>query len=634
MSLWSRRPDRVTLLATGALLVLLVALGMLQFHWIGEVSRAARERLRSRLEADAQRFSEELDRELSRAFMAFVQHSTEGDPHTRLAEQMRRWQAAAPYPGLVRGLFLARPDGSGRWTVERLEATGRFVPSGWPVEVAALGRRLSTPAQVSVSDIAASGRPESAAPDAAETALPLIDGSAPALVLPLAPPFHPMVPDGPGPTEVRLPEPGFVLIQLDREVLARTLLPELAERFFDVSREPHVLLAVAGPGGQLIYRSEPKLAPARYLPGDLAVPLLGMRGLGRLHGLTPGPLPRHDAAPRERHNHFRIIVPLRVLLHGRPAPVTAGAWQLVVTHRAGSLEAAVANVRRHNLAVSSGILVLLAASLAVLTVSARRARDLARRQIELVAGITHEINTPLAAIRSAAQNLADGVVAEPAQVRRYGTLLDREGARLAGLVTQALELAGIRSGSRVHNPEPVALAEVVDEVLADLSWPLAERGLTGEQVEVALPPDLPPVLADRPALRRALANLIDNAVKYGGEGGWLGIRGRRGPGKTVEVTVADRGPGIAAADRPHLFEPFYRGRAVAPGEVPGSGLGLALVRQIAEAHRGSVLFEPGPDGRGSAFTLRLPAAPAPPATAAPSPPPSSPPSPNTAGEPA
>ncbi len=606
---WGRRPDRVTLLATAAVVGLFAFLAVTQFHWIGEVTHAERERLRSRLQADAARFSEELDRELTRAFLAFVQHTTDGDPRPRLAEQMRRWQAAAPYPGLVRGVFLIEPtagDGAGLRS-ERLDpATGRFSALALPADIASLAKRL------------AAGEP-----------LPKVQGLAPALVIPLAPPFHP---EGDAPV---LTDPGFVLVQLDPAYVTRTVLPDLAERFFGVSRDPDVLVAVAGRGGgdaDLVYRSDPALPPARYLPGDVAVPLLGLHRLERLHRLIPGPAgepfeQRHgDPAPpdgsglgplhggkhvlkhRRLRDRFHFTVPIRIQLGGPQSP---GAWRLVLTHRAGSLDAAVARLRAHNLGMSASILVLLAASLGVLAVSARRSRALAQRQIDLVAGITHELNTPLAAIRSAAQNLADGVVADPAQVKRYGALLDREGARLAGLVAQTLALAGIQSGGRSARPEPVDPAEVAEEALADFGWLLAERGLT---VERDLPPGLPPVLADRAALRRAVANLLDNAVKYAAEGGWISLRGRTsgraGRDQRVEIVVEDRGPGIAPADRPHLFEPFYRGRGVAPGTVPGSGLGLALVRQIAESHGGSVEVTPGPDGLGSAFILRLPAAPA------------------------
>jgi signal transduction histidine kinase len=125
-------------------------------------------------------------------------------------------------------------------------------------------------------------------------------------------------------------------------------------------------------------------------------------------------------------------------------------------------------------------------------------------------------------------------------------------------------------------------------------------------VERDLQPDLPPVLADAAALRRAVQNLVENAVKYGGQAGWLGVRAHRSGSGQVEITVADRGPGIRAEDLPHLFKPFFRGRHAAAGGVPGSGLGLSLVRHIAEAHGGRVTVE---TGEGSAFTLHLPAAP-------------------------
>jgi len=276
----------------------------------------------------------------------------------------------------------------------------------------------------------------------------------------------------------------------------------------------------------------------------------------------------------------------------------------VVSHREGSLEAAVERVRRRNLAVSLGVLALLTATLAVLGMSTQRARRLARQQIEFVAGVTHELNTPLAAIRSAGQNLADGVVAEPQQVKRYGALIEREGRRLTGMVGKALDLAGIQSGSKTYRPEPVSAAEVVDEALADYRWMLEEKGVT---VDKDLPPDMPAVMVDRAALRMVVQNLLDNAVKYAGRARWIGVRGRAGAdGREVSLTVEDRGPGINIEDRTRLFEPFYRGREVAGGTTHGSGLGLSLARHAVEAHRGTLSVATGPGG--SAFTVRLPVA--------------------------
>jgi signal transduction histidine kinase len=267
----------------------------------------------------------------------------------------------------------------------------------------------------------------------------------------------------------------------------------------------------------------------------------------------------------------------------------------------------VARARRRNLAVSAGILALLAASFAMLVVATQRARRLARQRMELVAGVTHELNTPLAAIRSAGQNLADGVVGDPEQVRRYGALIEREGRRLSALVGQALKLAGIESGARIWRPEPASVADAVQESLADCRWLIAENGT---QVETDLPEDLPEVIVDRGALGLIVRNLVDNAARHAADGKWVGVRARVEPGGShVLLTVEDRGPGIAPEDRPHLFEPFYRGRKVVGSATPGSGLGLDLVRRAAAAHGGTVQVSPGTGGQGARFAVRLPAAP-------------------------
>jgi signal transduction histidine kinase len=128
-------------------------------------------------------------------------------------------------------------------------------------------------------------------------------------------------------------------------------------------------------------------------------------------------------------------------------------------------------------------------------------------------------------------------------------------------------------------------------------------------VSLDLPTDLPMVAGDGPALRAALQNLVANAVKYGGPAPQVRIRARadRAAGRDdVLVVVEDDGLGIVAEDRKHIFEPFYRGRDAVARQIQGSGLGLSLVRRIAEAHGGTVSVK-SEHGRGSVFTLRLPA---------------------------
>jgi two-component system phosphate regulon sensor histidine kinase PhoR len=279
------------------------------------------------------------------------------------------------------------------------------------------------------------------------------------------------------------------------------------------------------------------------------------------------------------------------------------AWRLIVAHRAGSLSAAVAKTRARNLAIGLGVLALLGGSAAFLAVAGHRARALARQQVTFVAAVSHELRTPLAAIRSAGQNLADGVVNDPEQVRRYGAMVQREGERLTALVEQTLELSGMLGRGRSVRLEEVDPAHLVDEVLSEVR--------PREPVEVDVPPGLGPVVADGVALRSALRNLVDNALKHGaGRGVAVHARmaGMAGGARELQLVVEDGGPGVPSGEAEHLFEPFYRGAAAREQGVPGSGLGLSLVRHVAEAHGGRVSVGAGPGGRGVAFTLHLPLA--------------------------
>jgi signal transduction histidine kinase len=287
---------------------------------------------------------------------------------------------------------------------------------------------------------------------------------------------------------------------------------------------------------------------------------------------------------------------------GVGSPRAAG-WRLLVKHPSGSLEGAVTAVRRRNLLISSSILAVLGASVGLLILSTRRAQELARQQMEFVAAVSHELRTPLAVIRSAGDNLADGVVRDDEQIRKYGDLVRNEGRRLTEMVEQILEFAGIQSGQRGFALGPVAIAPMLHDIV-ESSRALVDAARM--QVEYDLPEAIPPVLGEEAALRRVFQNLVANAVKYGAAGGWIGL-GARHAGREVHVTVADRGIGIAAAEQPRIFEPFYRTPDVIAAQTQGAGLGLSLVRRIVEAHGGRVLLRSAP-GEGSEFTVVLPAA--------------------------
>ncbi|HWI16492.1 MAG TPA: HAMP domain-containing sensor histidine kinase, partial [Vicinamibacterales bacterium] len=266
-------------------------------------------------------------------------------------------------------------------------------------------------------------------------------------------------------------------------------------------------------------------------------------------------------------------------------------------------------VRMRNLVISSSVLLLLTLAIGLIVVSARRAQELARQQMEFVAAVSHELRTPVSVIGTAAGNLADGVVGDPQRVRKYGETIQGEARRLAETVERVLQLAGIAAGKAAAARTPVNPDVLVQESLSACRTEIENAGVN---VELAIAEDLPSIVGDATALRSALQNLISNAVKYGGDARWLRISARevtgsgsRVPGKVL-FTVEDRGIGIDGEDKKHIFEPFYRGREAVSQQIQGSGLGLNLVHRIAEAHDGTVTVTSEP-GKGSTFTLALPA---------------------------
>jgi signal transduction histidine kinase len=326
---------------------------------------------------------------------------------------------------------------------------------------------------------------------------------------------------------------------------------------------------------------------------------------------------RSDPGVNIRSEDADAVVPLHGFMRGRvrdrleregrggPFERTPGQWALLVQHEGGSLDAAVAAVRRRNLAISFGILTLLAGSIVLLAASSRRAHHLAQQQMEFVAGVSHELRTPVAVIRSAADNLAQGVVGTEDHVKRYGEMIGSEARRLGETVERVLLYAGIDSGRALRARVPLAPAALVEAAIA-AATPAGEP----LNVQRSIAPDLPPVVGDETALRSALQNLIVNAVKYGGADGWIGVRAGRamhGHREEVHITIEDHGRGIPGEELPHIFEPFYRGRDAVARQIHGSGLGLALVRQIVAAHGGRISVTTRAGG-GSSFTIALPAA--------------------------
>jgi len=593
-----RVPTRLTLL-TVALLLLLPALAVLQYRWVGQLSDAERERMQRNMRNAAAQFRDAFDGEIARAFIGLqVDGSVVAEQAwDRYAERYAAWAATAAHPALVAHVYLIDGDED----IVRLRAWNsaerRFDPAPWDGPLGASrdyfeqelrARRAGDAAhqfQVprSMFDVPGSmfGRD-----DDSLVVAPLVTLRA-----------------GPQGVDARLPLVpvfGYTVLHLDMRYVRERLLPDLVERHFSRTDGAGYRVAVirAANPKQVVYRSSPEATvdPAR---ADASEMLFGAHGDAVMF-LTRG-------AAREAHERSLFVSVIRdkgdaqPTIRGRLFDTAVGRWRVLLQHERGSLEAAVAGVRQRNLIVSFGILTLMGLSIALLALSSRRAQRLARQQMEFVAGVSHELRTPVAVIRSAAENLSHGVVGDPERVRRYGDAIQTEARRLGEMVERVLQFAGIDSGRAIAR-SPIAVRSLVDDAIAAA---VANDGRVNVERHIA--PDVPTVMGNRDALLSAVQNLIVNAIKYGGEDHWIGVRvdAAKGRSPEVRIIVEDHGRGVADADLPHIFEPFYRGADAVARQIQGSGLGLSLVRRIAEAHGGRVEVTSG--STGSTFTLRLPA---------------------------
>ena len=544
-----------------------VALAFYQYRWADQVSRAEGERMRANMAFAARRFADDVDRDITMLFAAF--RDADAEPPS-LVRRFDQWSRVARNPRLARAIYIVDRAGDESRLLKLDIDRETLVPVEWPAvlrDALARGRRFRRS--------------------------PLIS-EVPALVIPVRPPFQgdqlpfprpmPGDPRSPfaGPPPGRFggqPQPPrqIVIVEIDRDYLTRELFPSLAKQHFQVeARELDVAIT---DGEKIVYRSDASWPESATASADVLSPLLEIRGV------PPGEGP--DAPPP--------------IAGEGGAGIATGTWRLMARRHAGPLEQLVASARRRYLAISFGMLVILAGSGVILAMLLRRAERLRLQQLEFVAGVTHELNTPLAALGSAGQNLADGIITADDQVRRYGQMIVRESSRLADMVAQVLEFAGMRSGRAPIGREPVSASAVVEQAVENCASLAAQSGVI---IEKDLRAD-GMIEGERASLVRAVENLLSNALKHGAAGKKVRVH-MSTSNDAVSITVEDFGRGVAARDVPHLFEPFYRGRGA--GETRGSGLGLAIVRRIVEAHGGSVSVDRRREC-GAAFTIRLPVLP-------------------------
>ena len=621
------RPSLFSAAVVSLLALVLAGLAVLQYRWSGQVSEAEHVRMRAGLETSIRHFREDFRRELSHLCAAFQpdRDALRNPGWDWVATRHQDWLRTAPRPELLAQVYVWEPPAeSGQKLLRSRPDENVLEPVEWPSSLENLLVHLRANLRAAVTRPARRPGPPTR-PEVRFGGCGLLSAG-PVLIIPLLRPANPGLPAARRARRAGLRRSrGSLVLLLSIEVLQATVFPELVERHFLVSPENAYQVAIfEGPGvGKVVYQPDPDLSPDVFAKPDRRVPLVGFirEEFGRAgprRGPPPEPPPEDPPEPLASQDPDQRPLFNRGRFRPRGARAFWGAvyspsndaqrWELAVRHPGGSLEAAVAGVRRRNLTLSFGVLLLLAASMAIIIVSTQRAQRLAKLQMDFVAGISHELRTPLAVIGSAAANLADGVVKSPEQVREYGSLIRTEGRRLTGMVEQTLQFAASQASGNHYQLRRTPLADVLDEALRQAQGMIEEADF---EIDRRIDDHLPEVKVDPAALSQCIQNLLSNAIKYAGPVRWAGLRaetGRAADGSPeVRVSVEDKGAGIDASELSRIFDPFFRGTSATSRQIHGTGLGLSLVRETLKAMGGEIRVKRSP-GQGSTFTIHLPVA--------------------------
>lgn len=587
-----------------ALAGILAVLAVLQYRWSREVSEAASDRMKAGLQNSMIGMRQDLYRELSGLAMAF-----QGDPAARInprdgeayAQRLHEWSRTAAHPNLVKNVFVLQCADKPQSKLLRLNtSTNQFESVDWPAQLQSFQAPLQA---LSVAIVTREPMMEKMREHHGHNILLhrgmgrgpwSVDLTAPALL-------H-LEFNREAVMKGQAPQAAWIILELDPTLIQQHLLPELAQRYFGGPQGLTFDVAVVrnDDHAQVLYSSNSLLAGKPAGVPDAEMPLFGPIGAPIIAGFGPNAQAR--TVNGEMHGPGG---PIR--LDSLPIRAPGADWRLVVKHRKGSLEAAVNSLFRRNLAISSGILLVLAATMTMIVIATRRAQKLARLQMEFVAGVSHELRTPLAVINSAAENIADGIIDNKQRLARYGNVIRKQTRQLTQLVEQILLFAATQNHDQQFAIKVIDPREVIDQALANTEELTQASGF---EVERHIEDDVPPVRGDVMALSQCVQNLITNAIKYSGESRWIAVRAtavERNGHKEVQIAVEDHGMGIARSELHRIFDPFYRSPSATAAQIHGTGIGLSLAKKIADAMCGQITVSSEP-GKGSSFVLHLPAA--------------------------
>lgn len=562
---WNRR-SVLELATIVAMIVIVVVLATVQYQWVGEISRSEQTRLKSALSAGIRSFNQDFPYAFEQLCENFEipPQTSDSEAEAVLIRRHVAWTRSAVQPGLLASLSVSTFSGARAHVLESFDPQSqRFIQVAWPPRLEPLQTWLSESSQrlsPSISDRQAVYYPWTFYAHPPVLIRPIFQNS---LVAPNS--------------NSSVSATAFLVVELGEDYLKTIYFPGLLDRDFGRLGFDVAIRSGLAPY-EKIYASRPDFPIAIASP-DASLSIF-------------------DSVGEEARRRGRPSVQI--------ADASAG-WQLVLQHPSGSLDVAAASWRRRNLAISLGLLAILVATLVLIFSGAHRAEHFAKLQVDFVAGVSHEICTPLAVINAAVENLADGVVDDPEKIAEYAGILREQGARLERSLDQMFSFAARKFSGSDFDVHPVDIVPIVAQSIT-ISEPLLRDA--GFALEATVQSELPLVNANPDAVDKCLENLISNAVKYGsgGSGNLIRLQTRLGWHRShpeVQISVEDKGSGIPANDLKQVFEPFYRVQTAREGQTRGVGLGLFLIKQMMEAMGGRVTVS-SELGRGTCFVLHFP----------------------------
>jgi two-component system sensor histidine kinase SenX3 len=600
------------------MVVLLAVLAFLQYRWTNEATAASEMRIGAELESFMMKWHGDLYGEFSAICTAMQVGPDSGarDTWNDYLERYVEWNNALPHetlpnvyrnPDLVESVYIWDTNLEAKPQLFRLNEDKKKielaeVPQNLQTLLARLRAhstslstslrvwQLSSQGERTSSEVA----PVSGSPVVTTNGGWQFDEDVPAIV-------HPIFQRDGRSLSSQSPVDWMVIV-LDLNALRKRILPDLATRYFGGLEGLDYKVAVIAkkPQPEVIYSSDPGFGTPDVDRADASLNIFG----------PPEDTQDHIHQARnarslrsvEWHNFYGSAWFPVIEYESHPSP-----WILEIQRRAGPLQDVINGVRQKNLVVSAFLLLLLALTMALLTMAGIRAQKFNRLQMDFVASVSHELRTPLTAIFSAAENIKDGVIYDKSDLADYGSIVMGQSRQLMEYVDRILLFASIRSGKDRYNIRPLHIAEILQRVRKNLASLIIQESCIIEEV---VTPGLPCVLGDLFAVCGCLENLMTNAIKYSSVDRRIRIAARLQStenGQEVAISIQDRGIGIHSSELKRIFEPFYRSPEATLAQIHGTGLGLSVCKHLAEAMGGRLSVK-SEVGAGSVFTLHLLAA--------------------------